>query len=966
MFPKPAAVRTIHRVFQAKWILRALLAVSLFQPLAAQTPTSQQLEVFRNLPADQQQAILNSISEGSPNGMPGSNQAPLSNPATTMPSANANRAARPMPMVDEGPPKITAASTLILSVELLSNDQPSSSTEQQALVGQPSSVGQPGSAGQPAAVGQTAPSRLTQPLDSAGQAILSDRRARILAGNPYQLDMQGRLTLPFLPAIALKGLKAEEAAQRLNADPRLEGLIFKVSLLPLEPVGSEALKRYGYDLFEDVPTTFAPATDIPVPADYVIGPADTVIVELYGKMTGRYSLVVSREGRLQLPNIGPMQVAGLSFENARTQIEERIAQQMLGVRASVTMGELRSIRVFITGDVKRPGSYTVSGLSTMTNALFASGGISSVGSLRNIQLKRNGATVGQLDLYDLLLRGDTSGDHRLLPGDVLFVPPVGVTAGISGQILRPAIYELREGQTVADLLALSGKLAPDADPRVARLERIDSQRQRTVLDLDLSVPAGRAIPLRAGDILVVPKVLDEHVGTVFLEGHVQRPGQSAWRAGLRLTDLIGSLDALKLNADRRYVLIRREHLPSRRIEVLSADVGRAFATRGGPEDLALQSGDRVLVFSLQKDRGTELAALLGELKMQARDNQAVPTVFINGRVRAAGEYPLQTGMKVSDLLRAGGGLDDSAFSGTAELTRFEVASGEKRETEVLKLNLSAVIAGDPAADRELMPYDMLTVQRTPEWYEQGSVVLRGEVKFPGVYPLRKGETLRSVVERAGGLTEDAYPEGTVFTRLEVQEQQQQQVDTLASRMQTDLSILALQSSQAAAVQNQNNSNTVALGQSLLSQLRSTKASGRLVVDVKGALGASPGSDVDLRLEDGDTISIPKLKQFVAVIGEVQNPTAHVWRRGANRDEYVSLSGGTTRNADTKRIYVVRADGSVQVAGNSWFEGGNVELKPGDTVVAPLDAERMRPLPLWTSVTQIIYNLAIAAAAVNSF
>ncbi|MGC3982216.1 MAG: SLBB domain-containing protein [Steroidobacteraceae bacterium] len=924
---KPAEIKPSSVLLWAKRAGLALLAsLSLSQAVLAQTtPTAQQLETFRSLPADQQQAILNSLSNSNGAGT-GVNQAPLSNPVTTTTDNSSSAAAASKLATDLGPPKITGASTLILSVEVVKADD----------------------------------------LGATQKDILSDRQARILAANPYLLDSQGRLTLPFLPAIALKGLKVEEAAQRLNADPRLAGLAFKVSLLPLEPVGVEALKPYGYDLFSEVPTTFAPATDIPVSADYIVGPGDTFIINTFGKTTGHYSLVVSREGQLQLPGIGPMQVAGLRFENARDQIEQRITQQSIGVQVSVTMGELRSIRVFITGDVKRPGSYTVSGLSTMTNALFASGGISNVGSLRNIQLKRNGANAGRLDLYDLLLSGDSSDDRRLLPGDVLFVPPVGVTAGITGQILRPALYELKEGQTIADLLALSGGLVADADPRVARLERIDAQRQRTVLNLDLTQPAGRATALRAGDVLTVPKVLEERVGTVSLEGYVQRPGQSAWRQGMRLTDLVGSLDALKLNADQRYVLIRREHLPDRRVEVLSADLSRAFNARGTQYDPALQSGDRVFVFSLQKDRGTELGSVLNEVKMQVRDNQAMPTVFINGRVRSAGEYPLQTDMKVSDLLRAGGGLDDSAFAGTAELTRFEIINGEKRQTEVLQLDLSAVIAGNVAADRELKPYDVLTVQRTPEWYEQGSVVLRGEVKFPGTYPLRKGETLRSVIERAGGLTDDAYAEGTVFTRVDVQQQQQQQIDTLTARMQTDMSLLALQTAQSATTQNQNNTTTLSLGQSLLSQLRSSKASGRLVVDLKGAMQASPGSDADLRMEDGDTISVPKLKQFVAVVGEVQNPTAHVWRKGESRDDYVNLSGGTTRNADKKRIYVVRADGSVSTPSGRWFGRGNVEMKPGDTVVAPLDAERMRPLPLWTSVTQIIYNLAIAAAAVASF
>jgi polysaccharide biosynthesis/export protein len=922
--------RVISQIFPISSFIRRGLAPLLLGALAlfglntgavAQTATSQQLEMFRNLPADQQQSILNSLSNSSGGAV--TSQAPLTNPVTTAPVA------APATSTAQAPAevRISRNSTLILAVELVDDN---------------------GS-------------------NEARQSLLADRKARILAGNPYVLDERGQLTLPFLPAIMLAGLKDDEAAQRLSSDPRLSGLKFRVNQLPVQSTGEKALKRYGYDLFDQVPTTFAPATDIPVPTDYVIGPGDTFIIDLFGKTSGHYSLVVSREGSLQLPNnVGPLQVAGLSFAEARSQIERRLSTQMLGVQTSITMGELRSIRVFITGDVKRPGSYTVSGLSTITNALFASGGVTTVGSLRNIQLKRNGALITRFDLYDLLLKGDSSGDRRLLPGDVLFVPPIGMTVGIAGQINRPAIYELKDGQALSELLTLSGGLQADADPRVARLERIDAQRQRTVLDVDISAAGGRNIKLRDGDFLNVPEVLEERVGTVTLEGYVQRAGQSAWRQGMHLTDLIGTLDALKLNADQRYVLVRREHLPDRRVEVLSADLVKAFAARGGADDPLLQSGDRIVVFSLQRDRGTELSALLKELKMQVRDNESMPTVNINGRVRASGEYPLQAGMKVSDLLRAGGGLDDAAYTGAAELTRFEVVNGEKRQTDVIKVDLSATLAGNASADIVLKPYDTLTVQRTPEWADTASVTLKGEVKFPGVYPLRKGETLRSVIERAGGFTDEAYVFGAVFTREDVKTQQQQQLDTLATRMQSDLSVLALQSAQTTTAQGQSSA-TLATGQSLLSQLRSSKATGRIVVDVEKAAVAKSGSDEDFKLEDGDTVSIPKLKQFVMVMGEVQNPATHVWHKGKSRNDYISESGGYTRNADDDRVYVVRADGSVATSESKWFGGGgNVAMKPGDTVVAPLDAARMRPLPLWQAVTQILYNTAIAAAAVSSF
>jgi len=720
-------------------------------------------------------------------------------------------------------------------------------------------------------------------------------------------------------------------------------------------------------VFREAPTTFALATDIPVPPDYTLGPGDTVVLALFGKRTGSYSLVVDREGRLNVPDVGPLHVAGMSFSQVRSEIERLFSEQMIGVRASVSMGPLRSIRVFVLGDVARPGSYIVSGLSTVTHALFLSGGVSDVGSLRRIELKRGGATVGRLDLYDLLLRGDTSNDRQLQSGDVIFVPPVGVTAGIGGRVRRPAIYEVGPDATVGDLLQLAGGLAPDADGRMAKLERIDTSGVRVVLDVDLTSAAGLALRLSPGDVISVPGVLVDFQRTVSLEGHVLRPGRYAWRQGMRLTDLLGSLAALKINADQRYILIRREHLPSRRIEVISADAVEAFAARGSEADIPLQDRDRVIVFALQSDRGSVLGEVLEELRLQARDNGAAPIVSVTGRVKAPGQYPLEAGMTVRDLVRAGGGLDEAAYALTAELTRFEVVDGESRRTEVIDLALADILAGTPGVDVPLRPYDTLVIRETPEWSEQGSVTLHGEVRFPGTYPIRRGEKLSSVIERAGGMTDHAFPQGAVFTRVEIQNQERRQIESLAARMQNDLALLALQSSQGGAASKQDASEALSIGQSLLAQLRATKPVGRLVIDVKKAL-ADPRSDENIELRDGDSLHIPPLRQYVTVIGEAQNPTSHVWRRGLTRDDYLNLSGGLTENADKKRIYVVRADGSVAVhqGGGRWFRrSGDTEIQPGDTIVVPLDTDRIRPLPLWTAATTIIYNIAVAVAAIGS-
>lgn len=915
------------RVSTALRIALVLIAITgiLPQPGRAQTPTSAQLETFRNLPPDQQQALLEAMSDQNGGTVRRDPQLTTSEPLM-------RPREREQQAVDLGPPRIGAGSTLILDVTL-----------REAV---------------PTTPGQPAPPA----LDEATRQLLTGRRGRINAGNPYRLDNQGRISLPTLAPINLSGLTDAQAGQRLNFDPRLAGLHFSVTLLPIEPVGTEALKPYGYDLFGEAPSTFAPATDIPVPVDYRVGPGDNITVELFGKKTGRYQLVVNRNGTLTIPEFGPIQVVGLTFDQVREEIDERVSQQMIGVRASVTMGELRSIRIFVVGDVNRPGTYTVSALSTITNALFVSGGVAEIGSLRNIELKRGGATVTRLDLYDLLLRGDTSKDVQLQQGDAIFVPAIGSTAAISGQIRRPAIYEFRDGATVGELVQLSGGFTPEADVRFVRVERVGADRTRTVLDIDASTPAGRNQSLLAGDIITVPKVLDDTRG-VMLEGYVHRPGAYAWRQGMRLTDLLGSLEMFKLNADQRYVLIRRESAQNRRIEVVSADAIRAFQNRGGEDDPLLRSRDRVITFSRESDRGPLLAALLQELRLQTRDNQAMPIVMINGRVRAPGEYPLEPGMTAGDLIRAGGGLDDAAYATGAELTRYVIAENQARKTDVIDLELSAAAASERSADLPLRPYDVLVVKETPDWRGQEAIVLTGEVRFPGSYPIRKGETLSSVIARAGGLTDVAFPIGSVFTRQELREQEQQQIEKLASRMRSDLALMALQGAQT---DGSNAMETLQAGQSLLAQLQTAEPTGRLVINLDVALRRNGGEE-DIELRGGDRLMIPRLKQYVTVVGEVQNATTHVYKSGLDRNDYIELSGGTTQRADTKRIYVVRANGSVIAQESAfWFRrAATARLEPGDTVVVPIDAERMRALPLWSAVSSVVANLAISAAALAS-
>jgi protein involved in polysaccharide export with SLBB domain len=801
---------------------------------------------------------------------------------------------------------------------------------------------------------------------------IEEFRQRILRNNPYRLNRFGVLELPGLPSIPLAGLTADEASDRLSADPDLREYDVRLTLLRLQPFGDDALKPFGYDLFEGVPSTFAPVSDIQVPLDYLVGPGDTLNVQLYGNEPASYMLTVGRDGRVNFPKLGPISLNGMSFEAARAAIEQRVAQQLIGTRVSVTMGELRSIRVFVLGEAQKPGSYTVSGLSTMTNALFVSGGVKKVGTLRRIELKRNGKLITVLDLYDLLLHGDTSGDRQLMPGDVIFIPPIGNTVSVDGAVRRPAIYELKQETTAGQAIELAGGLAPDADQKLVQDERILPSRLRQMVNIDLTSASGWSAALGNGDKLRVPTIRPTLENSVVLSGYVLRPGSFEYHPGLRLSNILGSFDELRPNADPHYVMIRRQIPPQERVEVVSVDLARALSARGTAADVELHPRDQIIVFDLSASRDRILAPIIKDLELQATPDKPAQVVNIDGKVKAPGRYPLEPKMRVSDLIRAGGSLEDSAYLSQAELTRYEVVNGKARQTGFVSIDLSAIRRGDAAADLPLQPYDVLVVKVIPLWDEPGTIVLAGEVRFPGKYPIHRGETLYSVLQRAGGFTDIAFGEGSVFIREELKKREKDQLELLTNRFQSDLTALSLEALAGSATSSNPSAaggaaQGLAIGQQLLEQLRNTKPVGRLVINLDRVMKGPPGAPGDVVLRDGDKLFVPKKTQEITILGEVQSPTSHVFQAGLTRDDYISRSGGVTQKADRKRIYVVRANGDV-ISGErrGWFHRTqSTDMRPGDTIVVPLDAERVRALPLWQAVTTIMYNIAIAVLALRN-
>ena len=788
--------------------------------------------------------------------------------------------------------------------------------------------------------------------------------ARLSGSRTFELDDNGVLSLLGVQTIPLLGLTESDTEQRLGAEPLLSGFDIDVLILDSEPIGAQALEPFGYDVFELSEASFDPPMTGPVPPDYVLGPGDSVRVQYFGNVNGVYEFDVSRDGVLNLPEIGPVTVAGLQFSDFREDISRRVKEMLIGTQVSVSMGQLRTIRIFVLGDTNRPGSYVVDSLATISSALYRSGGISRVGSLRDIQLKRNGRTVSRFDLYDLLLKGDTSGDSRLRPGDVIFVSPIGAQVSVAGAVKRPAIYETRHSATVSDLIAMAGGLMPDAFPDGARIERIESGLERTVVSIDADDPVVSKMSVNAGDVLIIPNVLPDLEGAVSLTGYVHRPGPYQWRRDMRLTDLIGSALELRQGADMDYVLIRRENPDNQRVSMLSANLSAALASPSSDANVTLTARDTVFVFSMALGRQRVIEPILDELKVQSRFGEPYHAVSVFGQVKAPGTYPLESGMRVSDLIRAGGNLAEEAYALAAEIVRYEILNGETRHTAIVDVDLDAILRGDGSADIALKEHDFLRIDTVPNWDSSLTVELDGEFMFPGLYRIRRGETLRQLVDRAGGLTDEAFPEGAVFLRDSLREREQEQIDVLAQRLESDLASLSLESVDTTGTE------TLSTGRALLTQLRATEAAGRLVIDLERIAAGSSGTELigDVELREGDRVLVPKRSQEVTVIGEIQQRASHLYQPGLTRQDYIEMSGGLTRRADKKLIYVVRASGAIVAGGRSrWLgRGKHTEIRPGDTVVVPLETDRIRPLAFWGSVTQILYQGAIAVAAVKTF
>ncbi|MDG1138211.1 MAG: SLBB domain-containing protein [Opitutales bacterium] len=723
---------------------------------------------------------------------------------------------------------------------------------------------------------------------------------------------------------------------------------------------ADPIKPFGYDLFASDPSTFAPGNEVPIPSDYRIGPGDLVEIQLFGQRNESYSLGISREGMIRFPGIGPINAfeKGTSFIELKNHLKETIRKQLgEGVQSSITLGAFRSIRIFLLGEVRKQGAYTVSALSTTINALLSCGGIKDTGSLRNIKLKRAGEVIASLDLYDLLLRGDTRADQPLQPGDVIFVPVVEKQITVSGAVRRPAKYEIKGGETLQSAFELAGGSSNRSILDFIRLERMDDDFRLTIKNLNFASDA--KFKIQNGDQISIGFTGSSVKNVVSLIGAVENLGDYEWKNGLTLNDLIKDPFDLLPNADLHYGLIRRKK-PNGDIHCLSFIPADLFRREKGNK-VSLNAQDLVYFFP-RESREDLLEGLIRDLRNQSASGENSRIVRISGSVHFAGDYPFSDAMTLADLFRAAGGTRDSAYMLDAEVTRIGLDQDQSAFVKHIRLSPKQLADVNSSKQFTLEPYDAVSIKPIPLWKEGERIEIQGEVKFPGFYSIKNGETLYDVIVRAGGITDRAFPQGAIFSRENLRVKEDEQRGRLIAQLESDLATATL-----SAKDSEDAAQAQSAARAMLARLQNTESQGRLVIDLSKIIKAT--EKAQLVVKSGDLLVVPEIPYAVSVSGEVQFPSSHLHEEKLALSDYLNRSGGFTQNADKGRTFVVKANGSVMTkGGNAWFGKGTSsnQISPGDVIVVPIDVKQTRFLENLTYSTQIIYQLAVAAAAVNSF
>lgn len=717
------------------------------------------------------------------------------------------------------------------------------------------------------------------------------------------------------------------------------------------------LGQFGYDLFSARMPGSPTFDNMPVSADYTVGPGDELNVLLWGRINRSFRLSVQRDGTVLLPQVGPLPVAGLNFAQTQKLIESQI-DQIEGVQSDVTMGRLKIIQVFVIGQVAEPGLQTVSALAHVSDALVVAGGVLKTGSLRRVELRRDNHLIRVVDLYSLLLHGDTAADERLQSRDVVFVPVVGPVVGIAGDVKNSAIYELRGNETLESAIRMAGGVSAFGYAQRVQVERIQNHQQRIALDVHLDNPQARRFVAIDGDLIKVFTVLPDQQNVVRVQGNVNRPGSYQWEAGMRIVDLIRSGQGVRDRTFFDYALLKRRQGAARMTHFFPVNLGEAISDEFSSADSALEPGDTLTVYSE------------GEIN-------EIPTVTVRGEVRRPGTYPLTDGMKVSDLVYEAGGPKQDAYLAKAQLAITRVIDGSATQHVYEDIDLNMALEGS-ADNLTLHGGEELFVTQASNWHRPWAVQVKGEAMRPGPYVINEGRRLASVLQECGGVRPDGYLRGLILLRRSLKEVQSRDIELARTRVEGEITRVALTPSsnrQQAEPNIAEKAQALHMLENMMTQAASQQAVGRIVLHID-SIESLNGSASDVRLEDGDEIIIPKQPSWVNVMGEVYGPAGVAYDPAITVGQYIDRAGGFTQEADKDQVFVVKVNGEIisemglkDSGKNHIFpllplvSGGlmQVRLEPGDTIYVPAKLLFVNPIQQTLDVTQIIANSAQAIA-----
>ena len=690
------------------------------------------------------------------------------------------------------------------------------------------------------------------------------------------------------------------------------------------------IQVFGRDIFQNSNLTFEPSMNIATPVNYRLGPGDQIVIEVWGASEANITQKVTPDGYISIPDVGPINVNGLTVQAASNKIRSKLSQIYSGMASSnvnlstnvkVSLGQIRTIQVNIMGEVSRPGTYALSSFSTVFHALYKAGGISPLGSLRNIKVVRGGKTVATVDVYDYIIHGRSHSDIRLQEGDVILASPYEALVLIQGKVKRPMYYEMKSSESIRTLINYAGGFANDAYTYAVTVTRNDS-RERTVCTVD-DMNYG-VFQVKDGDAVNVGEILDRFNNRIEVKGAVYRPGFYELGKDIQtVRDLINKADGLLEYAFTNRAVLHREN-PDKSLEVVSVNLKSIMD--GSDADIPLKKNDVLFVPSIY-------------------DLESKGTLEILGEVFSPGTFPFAANTKLEDLIIMAGGLTESASTVRVDVTRRIIdPKSTKKQKEISKtysfsVKDGFVVEGEPGFVLE--PYDQVFVRRSPGYSAKVNVTISGEVEFEGDYALNiRNERLSDVIEKAGGLTEFAYIEGARLERVLTPEELKQAQELLD--MVTN--------------------NNKIYGNDSIVVPTTVSRTYSVGIDLAKIL-ANPHSPIDPVLQEGDVIVIPQYMNTVNISGSVRKPNSVVYDPQMKLKDYITEAGGYAERARKSGTFILYPNGHIKELGR---RASAKEIVGGSKIIVPQKARSQWNLPLTLSaITSSVSMLAVIGTLVNS-